>query len=165
MTAVVLIGLAAVWAVVLIPGWVRALRERTGRRTTIDAFSDQLNVLGNGPAFDGTTPPGSRLRPLERRGRRPRSTIPMSAEDARQRRRDVIVILVAGAVVSLVGFIASGIVVVLIAHLMIDAALAGFVTLVVQRRKMEAERMAKVHYLQPPAGRGRDVKVARRSAN
>ena len=51
------------WAVLLVPGWVRAWRERSGRPTTIDTFHHQLDVLGrDAPSRSDDSPPGARLR-------------------------------------------------------------------------------------------------------
>ena len=170
MTLVVFIGLAVVWAVVLVPGWVSAFRERSGRQTTMDAFSQQLDALGRGaPKRSVATPPGSRLRTTTRFSdhRRPRSTVPQTSRDAAVRRRDILVLLSVCAVVTLIGWLVSGLVAVAVAHLAFDAALGGYAYLLVQRRKAEAARMGKVHYLprQPSEAAVETHKLSRRPAN
>lgn len=167
MTTVVLLGLAALWTAVLLPGWVGALRDRTGRRTTMDAWAQQLNVLGSrrNEAAPAGSPPGARLRTNDPFGhRRPRTTVPQRPEEAAQRRKDIVRLLVLLAVASLVVFMATGQMAVLVGHAVFDAALVGYVMLLLQRRQIEADRMAKVHYLHPvpeSAASG----LARRSAN
>ncbi len=169
MTQVVLIGLAAVWAVLLVPGWVRAFRERSGRQTTIDTFHHQLHLMGrSAPRRVLSDPPGARLRVSDRfsNHRRPRSTIPHGAQDAAVRRRDITVLLAGVAGVTLVGWLVSGLVSVLIAHLVADLMLGGYVYLLVQRRRAELERMAKVHYLPRQVGNGSEApRLRRRPAN
>ena len=150
MTQVVLLGLVVMWAVLLVPGWIRSYRERSGRQTTIDTFHQQLDVMGrSAPHSRVATPPGSRLRVSDRfsNHKRPRSTIPHGADDAAIRRRDILVLLGVVAVVTLVGWFISGLPAVGIAHLVADALLGGYCYLLVLRRRHEAERMAKVHYL------------------
>jgi hypothetical protein len=167
MTTVVLLGLAALWTTVLLPGWVGALRDRTGRRNTMDAWAQQLKVLGSkrNQAVPAGSPPGARVRTSDSFGhRRPRTTVPQRPKEAAQRRKDIVRLLILLAVASLVIFMATGQLVVLVAHTVFDAALVGYFVLLSQRRQLEADRMAKVHYLHPvpesaPAG------LARRSAN
>ena len=111
-------------------------------------------------------PPGSRLNPaLQFSGhRRPRSSVPQSAKDASQRRRDILGLLVLCLMATLAGWFVSHQTAVLITHLVFDVALVGFVLLVLQRRQLEAERMAKVHYLHAAAD-SEIAGIARRSAN
>ncbi|MGY9074447.1 MAG: hypothetical protein ACKVHU_16045 [Acidimicrobiales bacterium] len=167
MTQAVLIGLAVLWTVVLVPGWVQSVRERSGRKTTIDSFSQQLSAMqGMGYEAPAGRPPGSRLNPaLQFSGhRRPRSSVPQSAKDASQRRRDILGLLVLCLMATLAGWFVSHQTAVLITHLVFDVALVGFVLLVLQRRQLEAERMAKVHYLHAAAD-SEIAGIARRSAN
>jgi hypothetical protein len=167
MTQAVLIGIAVMWTVVLVPGWVQSIRERGGRGTTMDSFSQQLNAMqAMGHRAPAGRPPGSRLVPALQFSshRRPRSSIPQSAKDATQRRRDILGLLILCAVTSLAGWFVSTQAAVLIAHVIFDAALLGYLFLLLQRRQIEAERTAKVHYLHS-ADQGEIGDIARRSAN
>ncbi|MDG2111861.1 MAG: hypothetical protein P8N02_04520 [Actinomycetota bacterium] len=173
MTQVVLLGLTVMWAVLLVPGWVRGFRERSGRQTTIDTFHHQLGLMGRGAPGRGLAkPPGARLRVSERfiNHKRPRSTVPQDAKDASLRRRDILVLLSVVAVVTLVGWLVSGLTQVGIAHAIADVLLGTYVYLLVLRRRAEAERMAKVHYLPRTADGGTEAapeasKLFRRPAN
>lgn len=150
MTVVVLLALAAMWAILLVPGWIRTMRERSGRQTSIDAFHQQLDVMGRyAPKQDLASPPGARLRVKERfsNHERPRSTVPQDSGEAAVRRRDIVVLLAIVAVVTLVGWFVSGLPAVGIAHVVADLLLGGYLYLIVLRRRVEAERMAKIHYL------------------
>lgn len=166
MTQVVLFGLAVMWAVLLVPGWVRGFRERSGRQTTIDTFHHQLDLMGRGAPGRGLAkPPGARLRVSDRfsNHKRPGSTVPQDAKDASVRRRDILVLLSVVVVVTLVGWIVSGLASVGIAHLVADVLLATYVYLLVLRRRAEAERMAKVHYLPRTTAEGAEAATSEAS--
>jgi len=167
-TPVVLIGLGVMWAVLLVPGWVRAWRERSGRPTTIDTFHHQLDVLGrDAPSRSVDSPPGARLRVTDRfsNHQRPRSTVPQDAGEAATRRRDIIVLLSIVAVISLVGWLVSGIATVGIVHIGVDAVLGLYAYVVVLRRRAGAEGMAKVHYLPRNVAEAESPRQRRRRAN
>lgn len=158
MTVVVLVALGIMWAILLVPGWVRSFRERGGREASIDQFHHQLDVMSSGaPRGRTVTPPGARLKVSERfsNHQRPRTTVPQDSREASVRRRDILVLLSIVSGVTLVGWFVSGLAAVGVAHLVADLLLAGYVYLIVQRRRDEAERMAKVHYLP----RGGETKV------
>jgi len=167
-TPVVLLGLAVMWAVLLVPGWVRAWRERSGRQTTIDTFHHQLDVLGrHAPRRSVDNPPGARLRVSDRfsNHQRPRTTVPQDAGEAAVRRRDIIVLLSIVAVVTLVGWLVSGIATVGIVHIAVDVVLGLYAYVLVLRRRAEAERLAKVHYLPRNVAQAETPRQRRRRAN
>lgn len=144
--------LALVWALVLIPGWVRAFLYRGGRRTPMVAWQRQLNTLSDSsPAAGMPAPFGARVATVDRRGvyRRPRSSVPNNSREAAVRRRDVLRLLAMGSGMTLFGWIAGGLAIVGATHLVFDVALIAYLALLNQRRKKEMERLAQIHYLKP----------------
>ena len=135
MTEIVLLALVAIWAVVLVPGWIRAFLDRGGRRTPMTAWRKQLDTLsGSTPAAGIPAPFGARVATVDRRGiyLRPRSSIPTNSREAAVRRRDVLRLLIFG-----------------VTHVGLDLALLGYLFLLNQRRKKEVLRLAQIHFLQP----------------
>ncbi|MDP6901112.1 MAG: hypothetical protein QGF99_03895 [Acidimicrobiales bacterium] len=152
MTEIVLLALALVWALVLVPGWVRAFLYRGGRRTPMVAWQRQLNTLSDSsPAAGMPAPFGARVATVDRRGvyRRPRSSVPNNSREAAVRRRDVLRLLAMGSGMTLFGWIAGGWASVGATHFVFVVALIAYVALLNQRRKKEMERLAQIHYLKP----------------
>lgn len=138
----VLILLAIVWAIVLVPPFVRNRSEgRFG--SSVTSFQQGLDVLGRAT-------PGSSLAPLRRtRDVPPGPGMPLGRSAARKRRRDVLFALAGTAAFTFLLAVAFGGSMLLV-HLLADAALGGYVFLLVQMRKMAAERAVKVRYLAAP---------------
>ena len=152
MTEIVLLVLAFVWALVLVPGWVRTFLDRGGRRTPMVACQRQLSTLSHSsPAAGMPAPFGARVATVDRRGvyRRPRSSVPNNSREAAVRRRDVLRLLALGSALTLFGWIVGGLAIVGATHIVFDAALIIYLALLNQRRKKEIERLAQVHYLKP----------------
>ena len=152
LTEIVLLVLAGVWAVVLVPGWVRAFLHRGGRRTPMAAWHQQLDTLSHAtPAAGLPAPFGARVATVDRRGvyRRPRSSVPNNSREAAVRRRDILRLLVLGSGITLVGWAVGGLAAVGVTHVVFAVALFSYVVLLNQRRKKEMERLAQIHYLQP----------------
>ena len=150
MTVLVLSGLAIMWAALLVPGWLRAMRERSGRQSTMDAFHQQLSVFERwSPSAPAVGPPGARLHSTDRfsNHRPPGRAVPTSVAAASQRRRDLVVLLSVAAGGSLLGGLVSGSMVVLTTHLGFDVLLLAYCRMIVRRRRSEASRMAGVHFL------------------
>lgn len=176
----VLFILAVLWAG-LIFSW---LRERTEVRSvnSITSFSKHLSVL------ERTTP--APHRSIAGRTRESRSLaapatpalfgpvnrrpgVQMTLADARRRRLNILVgLAVAGLTTFLLALVVGG--KLWLVNLVIDAALVGYVTLLVRAQRIHAERQAKVRYLPMATGRaratsrGRDPQPAlllQRSAN
>jgi len=152
---VLLLILAVVWAVVLVPPWLRS-RADARPADSITAFRHRLTVL------ERTGPVGTRRVPLmghrpETHGfvpiaRRPapRST-QMAAMSARartqRRRRDIFVGMLAAMVTSLVlGFIPS-LRILWVVHVLVDAMFVTYVALLVHMRNQAAEKEMKVRFL------------------
>jgi len=148
-----LLILAVVWAVVLIPPW---LRNRADARPadSITAFRHRLSVL------ERTGPIGARRIPMissrpETAGvvpsaRRPAQRTAMASYSAKartqRRRRDIFVGLLAAMSASLVlGFIPS-LRILWVVHLLVDLLFVGYVALLVQMRNQAAEREMKVRF-------------------
>lgn len=155
----VLILLAIVWAVVLVPPLVRNRADlRPG--SSVSSFRQDLAVIGRAT-------PGSSLRPPSLSGPArlpspaPLPGTPGGRSAARKRRRDVLVALgsLAGFTF-LLGLAFGG--PMLLLNLVVDVALAGYLYLLVQMRKMADEQAVKVRYLAaPPQSQPRLVAVRR----
>jgi hypothetical protein len=161
----VLILLAIVWAIVLVPPLVRNRAElRPG--SSVTSFNRDLAVIGR-------TTPTSSLRPPQLPGMTPSSPVgrpasgatlsgtPAGRMAARKRRRDVLFTLGGVAGFTLLLALAFG-GPMLILHLLVDVALAGYLYLLVQMRKLAEEQAVKVRYLAaPPQSQPRLVAVRR----
>ncbi len=148
-----LLILAIVWAVVLIPPW---LRNRADARPadSISAFRHRLSVL------ERTGPIGARRMPMISSrpdvsgfvpARRPAVRSAMAAYPARartqRRRRDIFVGMLAAMVASLVlGFIPA-LRILWVVHLLVDCMFVTYVALLVHMRNQAAEREMKVRFL------------------
>ena len=149
-----LLILAIVWAVVLVPPW---LRNRADARPadSITAFRHRLSVL------ERTGPVGARRMPIissrpdvsgfvpSARRAAPRTAMASYPARARtqRRRRDIFVGLLAAMVASLVlGFIPA-LRILWVVHLLVDFLLVAYVALLVQMRNQAAEREMKVRFL------------------
>ena len=154
----VLVVLAVVWAVVLIPPWLRNRAEgRPG--DSIGAFHRQLTTLERtGP--EGA-PPRTHLMAQARPAPRPAS----ARSRVQRRRRDVMLVL-GGAMVStlLLSFI-PGLRVMLVLHAIVDVLFFVYVALLVRVRTVSAEREMKLRFLPGTREQVEPVLALRRSAN
>jgi hypothetical protein len=159
----VLILLAIVWAIVLVPPLVRNRADlRPG--SSVSSFRQDLAVIGR-------TTPTSSLRPPSLPGVGPSAPVagpgaplpgtPSGRSAARKRRRDVLFTLGGVAGFTFLLALAFGGPMLLL-HLVVDMALAGYVYLLVQMRKLAEEQAVKVRYLAaPPQSQPRLVAVRR----
>lgn len=148
----VLILLAVVWAVVLVPPYLRHRGEaRPG--SSVSSFRQGLDVLGRSAPPSVAT--GASFAPV--RGTAGSGT-PRGRAAVRKRRRDVLFTLAALAGFTLLLAIAFGGLAIAL-HLAVDVALAGYLYLLVQLRKLSAERAQKVHFLAQPSAPPRLVAV------
>ena len=149
-----LLILAVVWAVVLVPPWLRS-RADARPADSISAFRHRLTVL------ERTGPVGTHRAPLMAHrpdvhgfvpiARRPSARPQMGTMNARvrtqRRRRDIFVGMLAAMVTSLVlGFIPS-LRILWVVHLLVDAMFVTYVALLVHMRNQAAEREMKVRFL------------------
>ena len=162
----VLILLAIVWAIVLVPPLVRNRADlRPG--SSVSSFRQDLAVIGR-------TTPTSSFRPSSlpgvghaipsgpsARAAAPLAGTPSGRAAARKRRRDVLFALGGVAGFTFLLALAFGGPLLLL-HLLVDVALAGYLYLLVQMRKMAEEQAVKVRYLAaPPQSQPRLVAVRR----
>ena len=170
-----LLILAVVWAVVLVPPWLRS-RADARPADSISAFRHRLTVL------ERTGPVGTRRVPMlghrpETNGYVPIARNPgprntqLTAMSARartqRRRRDIFVGMLAAMVTSLVlGFVPS-LRILWVVHLLVDAMFVTYVALLVQMRNKAAERDMKVRFLPSrlPAHAPEPALLLRRSAH
>ena len=154
----VLVVLAVVWAVVLIPPWLRNRAEgRPG--DSIGAFHRQLTTLERtGPETAPLrTTPMSRARPVAR---------PASARSRVQRRRRDVMLVLGGAMVStlMLSFI-PGLRTMLVLHALVDVLFVVYVALLIRLRGVSAEREMKLRFLPGTREQVEPVLALRRSAN
>lgn len=139
LTALVLVVLAGLWAVVLVPPALRAASRLTRSADSIGSFNKKMSVLGGDRAvldLTGVRPVATRTTPVS----------PASRSAMRKRRRDVLVgLLAANGFTLLLAAVAGGGMWLL--WLLTAALLGGYVTLLVQLRKAAAEREMKVAFL------------------
>jgi hypothetical protein len=153
----VLILLAIVWAVVLVPPYMRH-RSDVRPGTSVTSFRQGLDVLGRAA-------PGRSLAPVRTRPATPPGPgAPRGRSAARQRRRDVLFTLAGAAGFTLLLAVAFGGVAIAL-HLFVDVTLAGYLYLLVQMRKLAAEQAVKVRYLAAPAQSQPRLVTVRRSAS
>ncbi len=150
---VVLVILAAMWAAVLVPRFLGSRQQIGRRRDPVRSFRSQLTVLGRtapvvAPAtrLGGARPPHGAAPGLYVAPPRP-AAMPATPSEAGRRRRDVICVLAAAAVVTLGGWYVTRWFLLGALHVAVDLALAAFATLVVQHRRTVAERAEKVRSL------------------
>jgi len=167
---VVILILAAVWAVFLIPQVVRARAER-GSGDSIGAFQKQLSVLQRttpaAPGMAASFRPASQPSPRARAARpgAPASPRPAVPAEARRRRKLVLVALLAAAGTTLVLGLLPPLRPLLVLHLLVDVLLVGYVALLVRMRTAARDRASKVAYLPGPAVATQPQFLLRRSAN
>ena len=161
MTILVLFILALMWAIVLVPPWLRNRGEVHGRRNSVKSFNKQMRVLANSrptviePAtrMNNRLPYGSSMLPAATvvpdldEGEPTRTGASMTPADAARRRRDIVRLLIAGMAITLVSWFISGSIVVLSLHFVLDVSFLVYVGLLARLRRAEAERAAKVRYL------------------
>ena len=152
----VLFILAVAWAVYLV-NWARSRSEHRSVNS-ISSFNKHLSVLertspGRGAAptrIAGPAPQRSAVS-LARPAFAPtpyRHSGAMTRQQARERRKNVLLVLTGAVLVTLVLAIGVG-GPALYLNLLADALLAAYVVLLVQLRRMAEERQLKVRYLQP----------------
>ena len=154
----VLVVLAVVWAVVLIPPWLRNRAEgRPG--DSIGAFHRQLTTLertGPEPA-PSRSPSASGALPVAR---------PSTARARVQRRRRGVMLVLGAAMLStlLLSFV-PGLRPVLAAHAILDVLFVVYVALLIRLRGLTAEREMKLRFLPDTRQPVEPVLALRRSAN
>ena len=171
MNFVVILILAIVWALFLIPQALRARAEHSPA-DSIGAFRRQLSVLER-TAPAGPTKPNARLAPYAG-ATRPRPVAPrmaaaerdalaLSRSEARKRRRDILVGLLAAMGTTLVLGLLPMFRVLLTLHVVLDVLFVAYVAMLIRARNAAAERELKVRFL--PTSSPEPAFLLRRSAN
>ena len=142
MTHLVLVILAAIWAAVLLPPFLQS-RSENRPADSISTFRNQLHVLER--RSTGTVASGGRPTALPNPYARPVDRARLARIDAKKRRRDILVTLLAAAGLTFVMSLLMP--KVFLFHLFIDALLVAYVALLVRQRKLAEERSMKVRYL------------------
>ncbi len=139
-TTLVFLGLAVVWAIVLLP---EVVRKVAGSRhsDTIRSFNQQLSVLDR--SGDRSTSNGSNvidLRSRDHAAGRP-AVAPQVPASVRKRRQEVLTVLGSAAVLTLVCTVAFG-GAFLVLHLLADVLLVAYVVMLTQANQAAAHRTA-----------------------
>ncbi|HJM37878.1 MAG: hypothetical protein QGF06_06815 [Acidimicrobiales bacterium] len=119
----ILLGLGALWAAVLLPPLIR---NQISTRSSAPGIANHLDVYRVSATKDFGI------------------SLPQSALGAKRRRRDVSIALSGTAVFTFLASIAVGGVFVWTLHFVVDLALIGYVTLITQRRDIETDETSVV---------------------
>jgi len=156
--------LAGVWALVLVPPYFRNRSERPA--DSISSFRQQLHTLERTrPGSRPITPRAISSLSMQPIAMRTSTALPSGRAEARRRRRDILFTLGGTVAITLLLAIVLGGAAVVLCQLVADALLGGYVFLLVQLRKTEAERGAKVRYLPTPVESVEPTLLLRRSAS
>jgi hypothetical protein len=142
----VLVILAVIWAAVLVPPYLQN-RSESRPADSISTFRNQLSVLERRATM---AHPGAPVRPMAPAPRPMAPTAQVQRAryarmEAKKRRRDILVTLLAAAGLTLVlGLVLPQ---VLVLHLAIDVLLGAYVALLVRQKRVAEERSTKVRYL------------------
>ena len=139
MSLVVLLVLAVVWAVFLIPQLLRVRAER-GPADSIGAFRSQLSVLER--TAPGITSPAYRRQV-------PVGVITRS--QAQKRRRDTLVFLLGGIMVTFVLGLIPALRVLWVMNAVLDVLFVTYLVALARARALATEREMKVRYLPGPS--------------
>ena len=174
MTIFVLLILAAIWASVLIPPFLRSRAEGRPADSIVD-FRRQLGVLQRtAPSRFGAA--NSLRDPYDRpqlappvRGLAPAAVRTLTADARRRRtmkrRRDVFVGLLAAMGMSLVLSRIGALSALIWVHVLLDLAFVGYVAVLVHLRNLAAERELKVRFLPTAAAPVEPALLARSSVH
>jgi hypothetical protein len=137
-TTLVFLGLAVVWAIVLLP---EVVRKAAGSRhsDTIRSFNQQLSVLDRSGGRDAAT---SNVIDLRSRDHARAAGAPAVPASVRKRRQEVLTVLGSAAVLTLLCTVAFG-GVFLVLHLLADALLVAYVVLLNQANQAAAARAGR----------------------
>ncbi len=119
----ILLGLGALWAAVLLPP---IIRNQISTRSSAPGIANHLDVYSV-PAMKGYS-----------------ISLPQSAVAAKRRRRDVAIVLSGVAVFTFLASIAVGGFFLWTVHFVVDLALVGYVTLITQRSDLATEETSVV---------------------
>jgi hypothetical protein len=162
---VVLLILAVVWALFLVPQWLRHRAEKTPA-DSIGAFRYQLNVLERTAPGMPSRPSRSLAAPAFNPGvgmGRPLGRPVSQKELVRRRRQNILFGLLAGmGTTLLLGLLVSKL---LLVHVVLDLLFVAYCAMLVRARNLVAEREMKVRYLPGPALGAEQPLLLRRSGS
>ena len=119
----ILLGLGALWAAVLVPPLIK---NQISSRSSAPGIANHLDVYSV-PSIKGY-----------------KVSLPQSAIAAKRRRRDVSIILSGVAVFTFLASIAVGGIFLWTVHFVVDLVLVGYVALITQRRDLETDQSSVV---------------------
>ena len=119
----ILLGLGALWAAVLVPPLIR---NQISSRSSAPGIANHLDVYSV-PSIKGY-----------------KVSLPQSALAAKRRRRDVSIIFSGVAVFTFLASIAVGGIFLWTVHFVVDLVLVGYVALITQRRDLETDQSSVV---------------------
>ena len=119
----ILLGLGALWAAVLVPPLIK---NQISSRSSAPGIANHLDVYSV-PSIKGY-----------------KVSLPQSARAAKRRRRDVAIILSGVAVFTFLASIAVGGIFLWTVHFVVDLVLVGYVALITQRRDLETDQSSVV---------------------
>ena len=119
----ILLGLGALWAAVLVPPLIK---NQISSRSSAPGIANHLDVYSV-PSNKGY-----------------KVSLPQSALAAKRRRRDVSIILSGVAVFTFLASIAVGGIFLWTVHFVVDLVLVGYVALITQRRDLETDQSSVV---------------------
>jgi len=119
----ILLGLGALWAAVLVPPLIK---NQISSRSSAPGIANHLDVYSV-PSIKGY-----------------KVSLPQSALAAKRRRRDVSIILSGVAVFTFLVSIAVGGIFLWTVHFVVDLVLVGYVALITQRRDLEADQSSVI---------------------
>ena len=119
----ILLGLGALWAAVLVPPLIK---------NQISSRSSGLGIANHLDVYSVPSIKGYKV------------SLPQSALAAKRRRRDVSIILSGVAVFTFLASIAVGGIFLWTVHFVVDLVLVGYVALITQRRDLEADQSSVV---------------------
>lgn len=119
----ILLGLGALWAAVLLPP---IIRNQISTRSSAPGIANHLDVYSV-PAMKGYS-----------------ISLPQSAVAAKRRRRDVAIVLSGVVVFTFLTSLAVGGIFLWTVHFVVDLALVGYVTLITQRSDLATEETSVV---------------------
>ncbi len=119
----ILLGLGALWAAVLLPP---IIRNQISTRSSAPGIANHLDVYSV-PAMKGYS-----------------ISLPQSAVAAKRRRRDVAIVLSGVSVFTFLASIAVGGIFLWTVHFVVDLALVGYVALITQRSDLATEETSVV---------------------
>ncbi len=143
MTIAVILVLGVLWVAVLVPPILRA-RGQQSRSDSVGDFTYKLSTLGRANGSHRDRP---RATSAQRPMFAPMGPGPATMSAAQKRRRDVLFVLMGAAAATLFLAVLTRSMAFFALQLLADAALGGYVYLLIQHKQRAHEQRAKVRFL------------------